>query len=425
MVVFSSLIFLNLLGSCLFPKIKSLLGILSFSCSEEKEFKTLHESIEENIILPPEIKIKAIGTSEEEREIVTHYKTALISVPDEKILGRFDYIPAKKEAECFYSNWKRKKEGISYFPSEYKELKYGLVGTRTESRIVDNWTKDMIFEYNSWQDNSMINIEKLKSFCSILYVTYEFEVVYDNEASEIINEIKNDLKTEGLEKADEVRTKEEFFCPKMVQNETCYADEIERARAKVKWINKNILFSIIFIIFFLTGYSSILEICFMVYTAEVTIKFTKYVSGQENKYRCGYMEEDEISKQNLLIPEEITYIIEDDNSNIDNNTQKKEKQKTESNKKINIIETIDNDKEELKQSLIPKQNYNNKEKNKKKSKGHKRSNSNEIKKIISKKKEIKKEEELFEDELLYLEKEIEKELSENDELKDLKATDEK
>ena len=209
----------------------------------------------------------------------------------------------------------------------------------------------------------------------------------------------------------------------MVQNETCYADEIERA--KVKWINKNILFSIIFIIFFLTGYSSILEICFMVYTAEVTIKFTKYVSGQENKYRCGYMEEDEISKQNLLIPEEITYIIEDDNSNIDNNTQKKEEQKTESNKKINIIETIDNDKEELKQSLIPKQNYNNKEKNKKKSKGHKRSNSNEIKKIISKKKEIKTEEELFEDELLYLEKEIEKELSENDELKDLKATDEK
>ena len=128
----------------------------------------------------------------------------------------------------------------------------------------------------------------------------------------------------------------------------------------------------------------------MVYTAEVTIKFTKYVSGQENKYRCGYMEEDEISKQNLLIPEEITYIIEDDNSNIDNNTQKKEKQKTESNKKINIIETIDNDKEELKQSLIPKQNYNNKEKNKKKSKGHKRSNSNEIKKKISKKKKLKK-----------------------------------
>ena len=111
MVVFSSLIFLNLLGSCLFPKIKSLLGILSFSCSEEKEFKTLHESIEENIILPTEIKIKAIGTSEEEREIVTHYKTALISVPDEKIIGHCVYIPEKKRLNVFILIRKgRKKE---------------------------------------------------------------------------------------------------------------------------------------------------------------------------------------------------------------------------------------------------------------------------------------------------------------------------
>ena len=226
--------------------------------------------------IPPEIHIIGKGTNLEYREVWNDAK------PDAKCtmlyfdyengrpITRFEETPVITSAgKTCYSEWTRAKD----FVHDPKKM--------FERRIAQNWNKDLIYKYTTWEDASIINEQKVKSYYNILQVSFIFDMDYDKEALEDVQKMKTDLRNEGEEKADNYHISEEYN-DEVIK---CYADK--DAAKRIKNFKTNKLYLVIWLISFLLGYSSIMDSFMVIETKETFIRITKLVSGK-NRYRFRY-----------------------------------------------------------------------------------------------------------------------------------------
>lgn len=248
--------------------------------------KTRKSAINENAILPPELKIKVRAFHKESREKLVKY--GMYEAYDHvELLGRDDFgdlnIYRTKqysgieelEIETKYSEWKRVDRGGGKV-EPVKLGKYQRQVITTEEREIENFNKELIYKYNSWQDNTNLI---LNNKSNMLFLKFKFEIKLDFGAKNSIERMKNEMEKEAKFRDTETEVTEIFTIPNFKEEILCRYD-------------KNCFLDLLYIIL---GISSIFTgfLIFLHFFAVYEVKFVevtiiKLVSST-NIYKNGYM----------------------------------------------------------------------------------------------------------------------------------------
>ena len=252
--------------------------------------KTLDETINENRILPPSIKLNATAFHEESREVMgvigkyEYYEPVDIfwsnasgfprSFHSEKFMGMVDHIDNE-----IYSEWERVDRGGGKLDDKIKNSKleeFKRHEFKIEKRKVETFNKEYEYKYNSWQDETNFILNKKYI---ILYVQFKYVIKFDSGASEEIEKMKSQSLKEAESHDTETDLKEIFTVPNFKENVMCVPD-------KNCW--KDFLYLILGIIMTFSGYSVFVH--FFARYGKIEVNIIKIVSNT-NKYKNAYMAE--------------------------------------------------------------------------------------------------------------------------------------
>ena len=250
--------------------------------------KTLDETINENRILPPSIKLNATASHEESREVmgiigkyeyyepVDLFWTSASGFPrsyhSEQFMGMVDHIDDE-----IYSEWERVDRGGGKLddkiknskPEEYKRHEFKI-----EKREVETFNKEYEYKYNSWQDETNFILNKKYM---ILDVQFKYEIKFDSGASEEIEKMKSQSLKEAKSHDTDTELKEIFTVPNFQENVMCVPE---------KNCRKDFLYLILGIIMTFSGYSVFVH--FFARYGKIEVNIIKIVSNI-NKYKNAYM----------------------------------------------------------------------------------------------------------------------------------------
>ena len=273
---------------------KSIFYVVCNLCKKLKDSKTLQDVVSYNRKVPPKLYINATASHEESREVWEEYGECekpiyrnMNTRSGSSIKYVDHYEKEERQITTHYSRWGRVDKGGGKFN--------GIPGgggsryiKKTEYKTIIKWTKKIEYKYNSWQDEtkSLSDI----NYYPIITVTFDSEFILDTDSLDAIKKIKDDLYREGRKYDTDVKTKEDFSSPDMINQHKCSLNEKEYQRIKKSFGNCCGFFW--WFILFILGYSSMFE-AFASYEVgheQITIK--KYISFGNN-CRASYMMKDE------------------------------------------------------------------------------------------------------------------------------------
>lgn len=275
-------------------------GILSIyeRFDDRNYYYSLKEEINKRRKLPPLIKIKATASHEESREkwreqLEYHEPTLKGFVP------RYNFDTMREEiheiwnsdytvSQVYFSEWGRTDKGGGKMEKNPMKNPNNPCFKEVEKRTKETFSKTKVYKYCSWEDNT--NFKSIykgikQPFAKIRFL---YEVDFDEGSSNDYKCMKSNLEAEAKEHDTDFEIKEAIECPGFGMGSTTYA-------ISEKNICKNIILIILWIIFFILGYSSIFD-CFVALDDSTFDILIKKIVSNKDLLRAAYMEKDRESE---------------------------------------------------------------------------------------------------------------------------------
>ena len=231
------------------------------------------QSIMENIILAPRIKVKARASHKESRQICKKYEKV-------DIYGKTEYYYEKEEygkdlvlrerlpylrteeqyQDTFYSEWGRVDQGGGKFSRKYVSTNKIIYRITSEEKEVETWSNEKELKIGSWRDDTQF----VSSYnTSILSIEFNFQFNLDDDAKSDLNKLKSEMEREAKTHDTEVEVNEDFEIPGFKEYIVCRAQDTTC---------KDLIYLLITFIFSTIGYSTLVN--FFVFHEEKEVKAT-------------------------------------------------------------------------------------------------------------------------------------------------------
>ena len=276
---------------------KTIYSVIYNLCKKLDDSKTLQDIVSYNRKLPPKICVRAIASHQESREVWTEYeeydkplyRTETTTNDDGTTSYRevFDhYEKDERIVRTHYSEWDRVDNGGGKMIG-IPGTSYNRYEKSVEYRTVETWRQTKEYQYNSWQDEtkSLSNIK----YCSIIKAKFENKFSFDSDASNCIQQIKDELYEKGKTYDTDVSNKSIYTCPGLIEQHNCSLNDEEYQKIKKRFGNGCGYFW--WFILFLLGYNSMFEAFARYEVGHENITISKYISNHNN-CRAPYMKND-------------------------------------------------------------------------------------------------------------------------------------
>ena len=274
-------------GICPCDESLNIFKLFCLSCKEIEDLDILDDVLSENRKLPPKIVIRAKAVHEESREVVEELKPHIeeVYVRDVIVSGqsvhtvssRFDHANVYYEPiNTYYSKWKRVDEGGGKTEGEHGNPHNKLVKNE-EKKTVASYFDKTDYEYISWNDNMKVVSVNLN--IPILHAYFDYKLIFNESAQRAKREIVDQFYEKGKKSRENFYHNEYYWCDDLFTNKRFYLNQESKRMIEIIHDKK---FLFIEIIFFIFGYSSILECFFYEEEDSVGILIEKLISGKND-----------------------------------------------------------------------------------------------------------------------------------------------
>ena len=180
--------------------------------------KTIEQAINENKILKPDLKIKIKAFHKESREKCIKIRKNNINNNENDDYDKENIIINGEIISVTFSDWGSVENGGGKFPEKFENTDEFIYQIIKEEREIETWSKENEFKYNTWQDITNFNLNENDT---ILDVHFNYEIKFDDEAKEDLNNMKSEMEMEGKSHDIETGLTEIFTIPGFNEEEKC------------------------------------------------------------------------------------------------------------------------------------------------------------------------------------------------------------